>query len=130
MKILLFQAAEFAFSDDHETLAPARGPARIVALIHAEPNDRADQARVVRKAVKQIKWLAGKRGLEHVVLHSFAHLSPNKAPVAEAGALIDALANRLEGAGYRVTTTPFGESLAWRLTVFQEPLAKVFISID
>lgn len=127
--MLLFQAAEFVFSDDHEALPEAAGPARIVALIHAEPDDRDDRPRVLRKAAKQIKWLAGKRGLDRVVLHSFAHLGPDKAPVEVAGELIEALSARLEGVGYRVTTTPFGESLAWRLTVFREPLAKVFVSI-
>ena len=129
MKMLMFQSPDFVFSGDHSAFPEdAAGLPCIAALIQAESTDRENLDRVLRKAAKHVKWLANKRGLKRVVLHSFAHLGGSKAPLEDARILIERLGVRLAAGGYEVVMTPFGKSLAWRLTVFQDPLAKVFVA--
>jgi hypothetical protein len=135
MKLLMFQARRFAFAphpaDGSDACAASRAELRdaAVVFVHAEAEDEPRRAAVLSRIVKNIKWLANKRGLRRVVLHSFSHLSESKSSPAFAGPLIDDAAERLRGAGYEVSTTPFGRSCAWELDVYGEPVAKVFKSI-
>ena len=131
VKLLIFQARAFTDSPtDFDLHELADEQPQVVVFVHAQPADGDDESRVVRKAVKQVKWVAGKRGLRHVVLHSFAHLAQHKASPEVAGRLLDLLSRRLANAGLQVRQTPFGQSLAWQLSVYQDSLAKVFVSID
>lgn len=43
-----------------------------MVFAHAEAKDVEHRARVFRRTLKNIKWLAGKRELRHVVLHSWS----------------------------------------------------------
>ena len=76
--------------------------------------------------VGAIKWLANKRGLRKVALHSFTHLSVSKAEAGFAQACLEDLAGRLGRAGYGVWITPFGYTCEWDLSVYGDSLAKVF----
>lgn len=127
MKLLLFQAASFGFSPEALEMAdPIESESGlIVVFVHGDPGDE-NRTGLERKVAKQIKWLANKRQLKTVCLHSFAHLGEEKGDPEFAEAFIQRLAQRLSEGGYQVVSTPFGESCAWRLSVFQESLAKVF----
>ena len=81
---------------------------------------------MLRHALKHVKWLAGKRDLRRVVLHSFTHLDGEHAPPDYARDFLDRLQARLGGAGFEVVQTPFGYSCAWDLSVYGESLAKVW----
>jgi Archaea-specific editing domain of threonyl-tRNA synthetase len=81
------------------------------------------------KFVKNVKWIAGKRGLKAVVLHSFTHLDEARASPQFAEAFLQGAAARLRNTGYQVTLTPFGWVCEWDLSVFGESLAKVFKSL-
>ena len=143
MRILAFQAERFAWRPHERSLERGAGAPRtgedsrssvsdaVVAFVHAEKRDESPQARdrARRHAAKHVQWLANKRGLENVVLHSFTHLSSDTAGAAFAEAWLAELAARLERKGYRVWTTPFGYSCAWELAVFGESLAKVWKEI-
>ncbi len=100
-----------------------------VIFVHAETEDEPRESKVFGKALKNIKWLANKRGLRNVVLHSFSHLSESKAEPEFAWRFMDNLATRLRSAGYSVWITPFGYTCRWNLSVYGESLAKVFKSI-
>lgn len=133
MKLLLFQARGFGWEPHERTLADAEPapPAgavdeALVAFVHAERRDEADRPRAVRRTIKSLKWLANKRSLETVVLHSFAHLGGESADADWTRAFFDDVAERLRKVGYRVETTPFGWFSSWRIDVFGESLAKVF----
>lgn len=136
MKLLMFQARRFWFAPFERTL-PEAGDApeaqevkeAVVAFVHAEAEDEANPGRLETKFVKNIKWLAGKRGLRRVVLHSFTHLSESKASPAFARAFLQGAAERLRRTGYEVVVTPFGWVCEWELAVYGESLAKVFVSI-
>ncbi|MCX7670097.1 MAG: threonyl-tRNA synthetase editing domain-containing protein [Anaerolineae bacterium] len=133
MKLLMFLARRFAFRPYERTLADADAAAAgaelsdaVVVFVHAEPQDEADAAGLETKFVKNVKWLAGKRGFKEVVLHSFTHLAEASASPQFAEAFLQGAADRLRRTGYRVTLTPFGWVCEWELAVYGESLAKVF----
>ncbi len=133
MKLLMFLARRFAFQPYERTLADAdefAGGAELsdaaVVFVHAEPQDETDAAGLETKFVKNVKWLAGKRGFKEVVLHSFTHLAEASASPQFAEAFLQRAADRLRRTGYRVTLTPFGWVCEWELAVYGESLAKVF----
>lgn len=98
----------------------------IVVFVHAESGDAERGNKLITKCAKNVKWLANKRKIRQIVLHSFDHLSEDKASPEEANDIIERLAERLGGGGYAIRVTPFGYSSAWTLTVHGDPIAKVF----
>lgn len=132
----MFLAKQFAFRPFERTLpdaADAGNAARtadaVVVFVHAEPQDETDPAGLETRFVKNVKWLAGKRGFKNVVLHSFTHLAEASASPQFAEAFLQSAAMRLRNTGYQVTLTPFGWVCEWELSVFGESLAKVFKSL-
>ncbi|NDY42394.1 hypothetical protein G3N55_06000 [Dissulfurirhabdus thermomarina] len=133
MRLLLFFAREFHFTPFQKTLDSAPDAAggetwtdAVVVFYHCEARDPGRERSLVTKAVKNIKWLAGKFGSRRAVLHSFAHLASDKAEPDFSRALAAKIRERLEGAGFEVAETPFGYLNEWRLHVAGESLAKVF----
>lgn len=132
MKLLLFQAKKFYWASFSKTLedAPAQEVAEtvteaLVVFLHAEAEDEAN-SKLETKVVKNIKWLANKRGLKNIVLHSFTHLSGSTASPAFAADFLNGLDRRLGDTGYTVWQTPFGYFCEWELAVYGDSLAKVF----
>ena len=138
MKLLTFQAKRFRWKNFAKTLPEAADvevdetvEAAVVVFLHAEEKDDApeERASVFRQTLKHIKWLANKRELRNVVLHSFTHLGAANARPASAQRFIDELAERLRSSGYSVWTTPFGWFCEWDLSVHGDSLAKVWKEI-
>ena len=138
MKLLSFQAKRFAWRSHSKTLATASDervsedvPDAVVVFVHAEAKDAGEEerGRAFRHTLKHVKWLAGKRELKNVVLHSFTHLGAENAPPEFAEAFLQELATRLRDTGYSVWTTPFGWFCEWDLSVHGESLAKVWKEI-
>ena len=132
MKLLLFQAKQFCWQSFSKTLAevPDQDVSEtventVVVFLHAEAEDEA-RPKLETKIVKNIKWLANKRGLKNIVLHSFTHLSGSTASPEFAQDLFNRLDDRLTSTGYHVWQTPFGYFCEWDLSVFGDSLAKVF----
>ena len=135
MRILTFLARRFAWEPYSQTLPDAPDPGQptavedaVVAFLHIEAADEGPERRprVFRHTLKHLKWLANKRDLRTVVLHSFTHLGGDNAPPAFAQAFLEDLAERLRRTGYEVRLTPFGWFCAWELSVYGESLAKVW----
>ena len=132
----MFQAKRFRFrsfertldtvaeTDVEETVTDAA-----VIFFHAETQDETQQSKVLTKAAKNVKWLANKRGLKNIVLHSFTHLGGETASPEFAHEFLKAMAARLRTTGYQVWLTPFGYVCEWDLSVYGESLAKVFKEI-
>ena len=98
-----------------------------MAFLHIEQRDAGEaRARAFRKTLKHIKWIANKRDLKNVVLHSFTHLGGENAEADFAAAFLEELAQRLRNTGYDVRCTPFGYFCSWNLDVYGDSLAKVF----
>ena len=138
MKLLCFQAKRFHWKTHSKTLPEAvdrdmdqEVAETVVVFIHAETSD-ADELRygsLLRQFLKHIKWLANKRTLKNIVLHSFTHLGGDTGQPAMAQSFIDTAAERLRATGYQVWTTPFGYFCEWDLSVYGESLAKVWKEI-
>jgi threonyl-tRNA synthetase editing subunit len=137
MKLLCFQAKRFRWKTHSKTLPeyPDQEVDRqieqtLVVFIHIETSDTGDRSTtVLRQTLKHIKWLANKRALKNIVLHSFTHLGGDTAQPASAEAFIQTGAARLRETGYQVFITPFGYFCEWELSVFGESLAKVWKEI-
>jgi threonyl-tRNA synthetase editing subunit len=133
MKLLTFQAKRFRWKSFSKTLPEAQDlevdeavEECVVVFLHAEEKDAADRAGVFRKTLKHVKWLANKRGMKSVVLHSFTHLGAASAPAEFARGFLEELAERLRATGYGVWITPFGWFCEWDLSVHGDSLAKVW----
>lgn len=138
MKLLCFQAKRFRWKTHSKTLPDVADQdidqevfETVVVFLHAEAADGEAErcASVLRQSLKHIKWLANKRELNNIVLHSFTHLGGATAPPGLAESLISTLQQRLNETGYQVWTTPFGYFCEWDLSVYGESLAKVWKEI-
>jgi hypothetical protein len=136
MKLLMFLAKQFTFRPYEKILPEAGdggGPVQItdtaIIFVHCEPQDEATPAGLETRFVKNVKWIAGKRGFKNVVLHSFTHLAESSASPQFAEIFLQSAAERLRNTGYQVTLTPFGWVCEWDLAVYGESLAKVFKSL-
>ena len=138
MRLLCFQARHFRWKTHSKTLpevpdlqAEEEIADSVVIFVQAEAADNSEQHldSIRRKAVKHIKWLANKRDLKNVVLHSFTHLGGNTAEPDFAELLIQSIAERLNQSGYHVQITPFDYFCEWDLSVYGESLAKVWKEI-
>jgi hypothetical protein len=136
MKLLMFLVKQFTFRPFEQTL-PAAGAGgdevqvseAAVVFVHCEPQDEAGPAELETKFIKNVKWIAGKRGFKNIVLHSFTHLAEASASPQFAEAFLQNAATRLRNTGYQVTLTPFGWVCEWDVSVYGESLAKVFKSL-
>lgn len=133
MRLLMFMAQRFWWRSYSKTLEDVEDvqveeavTEAAVIFMQVEAKDAAVRDDVFRKALKNIKWLANKRGLTRVVLHSFTHLGGENAEPEFAAALITELANRLRATGYEARITPFGYFNEWELKVYGESLGKVW----
>jgi hypothetical protein len=136
MKLQMFLARQFAYRPYEKVLPDAsegggevRVAEAVVVFVHSEPQDELAPDDLETKFVKNVKWLAGKRGYKHVVLHSFTHLAEASATPQFAEAFLQGAAARLRHTGYQVALTPFGWVGEWDLSVYGESLAKVFKSL-
>jgi hypothetical protein len=138
MKLLCFQAKRFRWKTHSKTLPDVPDQdveenvaEAVVVFLHAEASDQELDRKdsVLRQTLKHVKWLANKRGLKNIVLHSFGHLGGDTAPADFAASFISALAERLSETGYHVQVTPFGYFCEWDLSVYGESLAKVWKEI-
>jgi hypothetical protein len=134
MRLLTFLCPSFSWTPFSKTLADAddapvarRVEEAVVAFLHVEVRDViGERSRALRHVVKHVKWVAGKRQLRRVVLHSFTHLGGDTAPAADARAFLDEVEARLAGADFDVDQTPFGWFCSWELSVYGESIARVY----
>jgi hypothetical protein len=102
----------------------------VAVWIHSEESDESNRTGVLRKMVKNIRWLAKKVECNSIILHSFAHLDYSKADPEFADSLIEEVAERLRERKYDVHIVPFGQFYEFNLHVRGPSLAKVFKKID
>ena len=98
----------------------------VVVFFHVEAEDMENRAKVVRKFVKNTKWLCGKFKTANVILHSFNHLSSSKATPEFSKGILDEVARRLADNDFSVKKTPFGYFNEFNMHVAGDSLAKVF----
>jgi len=102
----------------------------LLVWIHSEESDEGNRNGILRKMIKNIRWLAKKIGCNTVVLHSFAHLDDSKANPEFADGLIEEVSSRLREREYTVHMVPFGHFYEFNVHVKGPSLAKVFKRIQ
>jgi hypothetical protein len=132
VRVLFLFARRFRFRTHHKALPEAPDDDRDVTLedtalafVHAEPADGGDQE---TKLVKNLKWVAGKLGTRRVVLHYFSHLGEERLGPEETRALMERARERLAGAGYEVTVTPYGCFCDLSMDLPGDSMARVYKS--
>lgn len=135
MKTLMIYCKKFGYTPSEQTLdigienaVPANFENIQTAFIQAEAEDEANEKSVESKLVKNLKWICGKNGCKHIILHSFAHLSESKANPEFTMQLFNRVEERLKNAGYQVHQTPFGYFLDLQMDAPGFSLARVFKS--
>ena len=134
MRILGYQASSFSWQpfsktlkDEERVAEPGEIENAVVLFMHIEDKDTGEEfSRSFKKSLKHIKWMANKRELKNIVLHSFAHLGGESCTPEQAKHFLDSLEERLSSTGYQVSQTPFGWFCSWNLSVFGESMAKVY----
>ena len=131
MKILSFQAEHFSWEPFSKTIDDAdegtSGSESDVAVfwLHVEKKDQLNHRRTLKYTTKHIKWVANKRNLKNIVLHSFSHLGGETSDASYARGFFRDVKAKLEQR-YNVKCTPFGWFCAWSIKVYGESMAKVF----
>jgi predicted deacetylase len=126
----MFHAESFWYRANESQEESTQIAESLLVWIHSEEADETNRSSVLRKMVKNIRWLAKKVECETVVLHSFAHLDDSKAAPDFADALIEEVAERLRERDYDVHIVPFGHFYEFNLHVKGPSLAKVFKKIE
>lgn len=98
----------------------------LLVWIQSEELDSKNRVAVLRKMVKNIRWLANKIETNRIILHSFAHLGDSKSEPNFAEALIEELAEKLRERDYHIHIVPYGEFYEFKMHVKGPSLAKVF----
>ena len=103
MKLLIFYADHFICTPTIKTLdqfpkieEPVNVTEAVLAFIHVEPKDFQNQNKTITKMLKQIKWVSNKIGTRNIVLHSFAHLSSEKADPIKSYEIFETVFERLK----------------------------------
>ena len=126
LRLLMYHVVSFWYrasesNDERKTLGES-----VLVWIHSEKSDEENRVGVLRKMVKNIKWLAQKVECTSIILHSFAHLDDSKAAPEFADVLIEEAAERLREREYIVHIVPFGQFNEFDMHVKGPSLAKVF----
>jgi len=136
MKVIFIYTDEFGFkigseNESQSNDSESRFEHVQTAFIHVEKEDEGSDNvnRIVTKFIKQAKWVARKNNSNHILLHSFAHLSESKASPEFAKSLFDQVQERLENAGFEVNQTPFGHFLDLDMKAPGRSLARVYFEI-
>lgn len=131
MKMLMFHVNHFWYIPDESKSSPSareKFQESLLVWIQSEKHDQDDRMGVLRKMVKNIRWRCGKTNIRQVILHSFAHLSDNKADPLFADELIEEASRRLIERDFDVHIVPFGKFNEFEMHVKGPSLAKVFKS--
>jgi len=95
------------------------------AFIQVEKKDEENETAVKKKLLKNLKWIAGKKNIKHIILHSFAHLSESKAEPSFTN-IFDDIDERLTNSGFQVEQTPFSYFLDLEIDAPGYSLVRVF----
>ena len=134
MKMLMFHVRTFQYrthtrnlesEEEREEAGETEGPA-VLSWLQVESADLEDAASCVRRIVKNLKWHARKVDVPRIVLHSFAHLSSDRADPEGAQAILREVAERLRSVDYEVIETPWGYFNEFQMHVEGPGIAKVF----
>jgi len=135
MKLLMIYCDKFAYQPQVKTLPDfpdfteaVQYENVLVGFIQMEKEDEENPKYFETKLVKSLKWAAKKNETQHIILHSFAHLSNSKADPHVTKKLFDDVEQRLLNTGYECAQTPFGYFLDIEVKAPGRSSARIFKS--
>ena len=130
MRLLMFHVDNFWYKPHLEDVSDSPPDQSfsesILVWIQSEEKDQSERVTVLRKMMKNIKWICNKVDCYSVILHSFAHLGKSKSDPDFADELIEETAKRLRERDITVNIVPFGMFNEFKMHVKGPSLAKVF----
>lgn len=133
MKVLLIYCNRFAYTPTTKTLDTAEEVSEgeelehvQSAFIQVEEEDMEREKSVTKNLRNLLKWIYRKNHPNHILLHSFAHLSDSKADSEFTRNFLHKIEQWLKERNYSVSQTPFGYFLDLQIEAPGFSLARVF----
>ncbi|MGM0532487.1 MAG: threonyl-tRNA synthetase editing domain-containing protein [Bacteroidota bacterium] len=133
MKVLLIYCNRFAYTPTTKTLDTAEDVSEgktyenvQSAFIQVEKEDMGNEKSVTKNLRNLLKWIHRKNQPNHILLHSFAHLSDSKADAEFTRSFLHKIEQWLKERNYSVSQTPFGYFLDLQIEAPGFSLARVF----
>ena len=133
MKVLLIYCHRFEYTPTVKTLDSAEEITEEevfenvqTAFIQVEAEDVENEKSVTKNLRKFLKWIHRKNEPDHILLHSFAHLSNSKADPEYTQQFLSKIEQWLKERDYSVSQTPFGYFLNLNMEAPGFSLARVF----
>ena len=134
MRLLIFHVARFAFTATQKGRSTIVEPLDskttvfedgLLLLSAAEAGDEAAPLELAGRAADEVARLAGQVGARRALVHPFAHLFGEPAPLPAAVELLDGLTDALRARGLEATRSPFGWFFSWELSARGHPLSRL-----
>ncbi|MFW9920201.1 MAG: threonyl-tRNA synthetase editing domain-containing protein [Candidatus Thorarchaeota archaeon] len=128
MRMLMFHVTSFWYrvNESDESDPGVSLDESLLVWIHSEEKDEQDRISILRKMVKNVRWLAQKNDVTSIILHPFAHLEDSKSDPEFAERLIEETAERLRERDFSVHIVEYGVFTEFKTHVKGPSLAKVF----
>jgi threonyl-tRNA synthetase len=97
----------------------------LLILAAAEAGDERAPAELAARGAAEVLELAEKLGARRALVHPFAHLFAEPAPLEAAVELLDGLTEQLRARGLEASRSPFGWFFSWELSAKGHPLSRV-----
>lgn len=134
MRLLIFHVSRFACTATQKGRSSIVEPLAertihfeegLLLLASAEAGDERDPRGIAREAAAEVARLAAQVGARRALVHPFAHLFAEPAPLAVAIDVLDALNHELLERGLESRRTPFGWFFAWELSAKGHPISRL-----
>ena len=134
MRLLILHVSRFAYTATQKGRSSIVEPLEaktsvfedgLLLLAAAESGDLRSLDAVAVKAADEVARLAGQLGARRALVHPFAHLFAEPAPLEAAVDLLDRLTVELRARGLDATRSPFGGFVAWELSAKGHPLSRL-----
>ena len=134
MRLLIFHVTRFAFTATQKGRSALVEPLAertttfedgLLILASAESGDEQELDALTAEAAAEVVRLAGQLGARRALVHPFAHLFADPAPLETARALLDGLCRKLVEGGLEASRSPFGWFFSWELSAKGHPLSRV-----
>ncbi len=133
MKVLLIYCNRFAYTPTEKSMESAETVTEgktfqntQVAFIQVEAEDAENEKSIKKNLRNTLKWIERKNQPEHLLLHSFAHLSNSKAEPSYTKDFLNYIEEWLKERDYSVSQTPFGYFLNLQVEAPGFSLARVY----
>ena len=134
VRLLIFHVTRFAYTATQKGRSTIVEPLEektsvfedgLLLLASAEAGDAQSPEAVAAQAADEVARLAGQLGAKRALVHPFAHLFAEPAPLETAVELLDRLTVELEARGLEASRSPFGWFFSWELSAKGHPLSRL-----